>query len=327
MPSTAVQALQAAQSRTGRESITNGQATRYTPSGEREVQTAPVRSTNTTTTSTRKRRVEEEAESSDATTGGTDNHMAQPASKKRKPGRPAKQVLHDESDLPLVTMGITTEHGIDRIQEIRSSFYRALVSQMSATESDRQNALEFTDFFFNDVMGRSSVDRITKLINSYSPSTDELNDMGVIARVRALTHDKAAPEPVRLLFSAYYMQQSTSRPANASADHLVQLTHALALLTQYRKVSNLIENRDYSIIKFLVDQGYGTERGCDWRTAGISCLSKLARLDRQVFINTCEKAKSVERLVFIYGHGILPLLPPGTMSRSVIHRQRRYKSY
>lgn len=225
--------------------------------------------------------------------------------------------------LNAVTMGISPDCPAASVETIRQKFLEDIThmkvsilqdnKRVMADFSDKE-ATEITNFFFDELMSEKSLKHLIDLVSEYSKPKADGGDVGAAIRARTLARDSAAPAQVRKLFSVFSKTQRTTQ-ANSTLGHFLQMHESWSLLKHYNKLREQIDAKDPKLLAYLRGQGKSTTHGRRWATIMLDHLAESVKLERNAFVNICQKAQGLDELTKHFGMGILGLLPRNTMSK------------
>lgn len=270
-----------------------------------------------------------EAPSASATPSETAPATTRKSSKAGRPRGSARSSVQPPRK-PGATLAISSDCGLTELSAIRTRFEAELL-QISLASRDgsakshgftEEEAADLTGFFFDDIMGPVSLQRLIGLVKSYTPTDggdgesgdDDKTDAGALVRLKKIAHDKQAPLVIRRFFGTFHHHQRLQN-TNAVMVHLQQIIDSRELLLNYERVRTHVEDRDVATLNYLTEKGMTVGVGRGWSTVAIDFLADRVQIKRSTFVNMCERAKGINTLVDHFGEGILPLLPPGSMHR------------
>lgn len=269
---------------------------------------------------TKRRRSEDEQLPTQELEADVQEHNAvvpdQTIDKRRKRGRVTHKKTTQE-DFAEITLSISETCTVTDLTRIRKAFYDELLSVLDADPKAEEVALHFTSFFFEEVMGRSCLERLVRFCKGYSTHTAKEMDAGAVRRLLVLASDRTNPASVRKVYSTLHGQETSRAHKSPLVQHLDQLLYARRLSVDYRTLLDELEGGDSDLIEFFAKQGFEPKPGHGWASVVVDLIVHQSGVARGAFNNTYERSKGVDQLVKQFGEGILPLLPPGSMNRYV----------
>jgi hypothetical protein len=241
----------------------------------------------------------------------------------------AKRNQHDIPDSSVelfpVRFALSAITGINEVIISRDAFFQELSTlrvqvrtdnKLSTSSFTTAEATAITNFFFIEVMGASSRQRLTLLLNYYSCHNDDSIDIGASARADQLAED---PEIIPLLRDFYVSFSRAHRQklnSNTNYAYFVQTIASLKLYHEWTRLRELAAAKDPALLAILRASGLRASRGVDYRSLINQFLTTKLRLESTVHLqNLCQSAQVIAYLVQQFGNGVLVFLPPGAGNR------------
>ena len=192
-----------------------------------------------------------------------------------------------------------------RVQDLKTNISTDRTQQPEVMFTPKE-VVQITNYFFSDMLGVKALKRLSKLAQYYSGQ----EDTSLSLRARLLAEDSNTPHMLR----AYYNQlhKATEHIGENQVFRYVQLNlRLLDFLKEHKHLKLLAQQKDPHLTAVLKDLGYTTRRGVTTLTCLLKALSTslvLSKTDLSEFIHDYA---GLEKLVELFGKGVILLLPTG----------------
>jgi hypothetical protein len=230
--------------------------------------TSSVGSTNTATTQAHRTILPAASPTSPpAPTTSTEEAGAPPRKKRATSRRREPRTLVD------LSLALNEGVPVPTLVSRRDSFRRRVLDlQMSVTRDripetkkfSELEAIQITNFFFNEVMGIGAYNRAAAIVNFYS-AHKESEDARSAARAEDLLSRPDCPKAMRAFYKSFvdWKQRDLTDPAYKGFRHHVS---SIQMWRHWNSLRQLAEAKDPDLIEFLTANGYRTSPGKDWKS-------------------------------------------------------------
>jgi hypothetical protein len=203
--------------------------------------------------------------------------------------------------------------------ELRQLVYTIRKNNKPVQEKfSEDECIDIANFFFSEVMGPSSLSRLSHLIQCYMQADPESGlDRGVAVRAQELSKDASAPTPLRRFFRAFgdAVAGHTTSTSTTTLSSLYKMVHSIKLAKFYEALTREIRKPDGHLRPWLRQQNYRPHKGATWTTMVIQYVTDALSTPAHVWKGTCQTAIGVQGLQKEFGNGILTLLPITAMRK------------
>lgn len=269
-----------------------------------------------------------------------------PAAKKpRKASRRIATTRHlsNPSELGEISIAMSTNYDLARLEHIRSSFCDALLQIPKPAGSrhklrpgqdpsklfDAASAAQLTQFFFEDTMGAPGAEQLVKFIVDYKPEGGSKADAGAAARLRGIAMDSNAPLLVQKFCASFSVELREENNELSLNNHIAAMTRAISTFESYTELSRHIDGNHAELWTYLtaklgrdrvnelkadeivVD---ATGRGVGKASRALRTLSALVNLPQAVITSRIDRARAVDLLVGKMGRGFMLVMPPKSIA-------------
>jgi hypothetical protein len=179
--------------------------------------------------------------------------------------REAKSLATDQSsvsgsdqprNLNTLTLALSDETGLQELNQAQQTFYRAIRDLVPSVRrhnraivqpfSDNE-AVDITNFFFSEVMGKAALGRLNSLISYYTAGGETDPDAGAAARAAALTHSRETTYgPLREFYQSFSKVQCGKASKSSIFGSVQQTMFSLELLAHYDQLCHLAHQQKSS---------------------------------------------------------------------------------
>jgi len=233
-----------------------------------------------------------------------------------------------ENKLLPITLDISNDWNVDSITAARDNFFAAvhgLTVKMKKNNKKiikkitEEEAIDITNFFFNQVMGKPAYNRLSSLVRSYNEHDDGEPDKGLSERAdEAAKNTKHAT--LKHFFTTMGAVTRASRPNNSIIQQIYHLHMLKDLAEAYMKLivevstekpTAMGKEKKKRLLEEFESQGYGTDIGQGWKTAVNKYICDKLGYTQTILSNKVQSGKVVQTLVDEFGTGIVPVIPTG----------------
>ncbi len=219
-----------------------------------------------------------------------------------------------------ITLGISSEFGVERLLEARDAFRRD-VGELRLTITKYKKVYknqrftpgeidEITDLFFGEIIGPLGLNRLISLITLYQQENEGEPDRGAGQRAERLTMDHHIPQIVRRFFGAFREAEAGKINTSSNLFQLHQMRKNITLLEKFNQLKAEAENGNAVVRSFLAQQGYQTKKGVTWTSCVFRYIKDSLEIQKDAALwNSVQAALGIKELVQSFGYGILPLIP------------------
>jgi hypothetical protein len=176
--------------------------------------------------------------------------------------------------------------------------------------------VDIANFFFYEVMGPSSLGRLTHLVQYYMQVNTETGlDRGVGTRAKELSKDHLSPPSLRRFFRAFGKTVTGETSSQTTLSSLYRMANAIKLAKFYTALTTEIRQSDGRLKSWLIAHNYRPRKGTIWTAVVIRYVSDALSTPAAVWKGTCQTAIGVRSLQKEFGNGVLTLLPISTMNK------------
>jgi hypothetical protein len=228
-----------------------------------------------------------------------------------------------ESHLDKLVLSMSNQVDINALAQMRSRFCsRIQTLQMTVTKDNKRveatfgpyEVAEITNFFFSDMLGVKALKRLSDLVHYYSETSDTPFDKHVSSRARWLAEDSKTPEMLRAYYS--HLSRATEHDDEHRVfKHLQQVLRHLDLLKEHNRLKLLAQEKNPDLVEVLKQAGQTTRRGRTLVSCLLDFLSGSLRTSKTALSNIVQEYSGIEKLVDLFGQGLILLLPPGSGRR------------
>jgi len=217
-------------------------------------------------------------------------------------------------------LAISAEIGLEALLSKREDLQRDLSGlqveilinsrrQMAIISSEE--AKEFTNFFFDEVMGSQALIQVNIVIRSYSSPLPSGVDKSVVARAEKVSNDKECLPEIRDFFGAFSKAVQCEDGRRIFISQWPIVLRKLELFGNFEKLRQMAKDKHPDLLKFLAakGKGYQTRRGVGW----VSCTKRYLADSLDITENnlniTCQAVQGIAELVKHFGRGITLVIP------------------
>jgi hypothetical protein len=170
--------------------------------------------------------------------------------------------------------------------------------------------IDITNFFFSEVVGPSSLSRLSHLIQYYMQvDTESGLDRRVAVRAQELSKDTFAPTPLQRFFRAFGDAVAGHTTTTTTLSSLYKMVHSIKLAKFYEALTREIRNPDGHLRPWLKQQNYRPHKGATWTTVVIQYMTHALGTPAHVWKGTCQTAIGIQGLQKEFGNGISRFFP------------------
>jgi hypothetical protein len=233
-----------------------------------------------------------------------------------------------EKKLLPIMLDISDNWNVDNITAARDKFFAAVHCLTVKIKKNNKNiikeiteeeAVDITNFFFGQIMGRPALSRLSSLVQSYNKHSDGEPDKGVSERAdEAAKNTKHAT--LKHFFATMGAVTRASRPNNSIIQQIYHLHTLKDLAEAYmkliaevstKKLTAMGKEKKKRLLEELESQGYSTDIGQGWKTAVNKYICDKLGYTQTILTNKVQSGKVVQALVDEFGTGIIPVIPIG----------------
>jgi hypothetical protein len=231
----------------------------------------------------------------------------------------AQEVL--EANLDPLVLPMTDQIDTQTLAKMRSRFCSRVQALEMTISKDRKQmrhvtftpieVAQITNFFFSDMLGVKALKRLSDLVKFYAEEGEDDVNQGLSSRARILADDCNTPQILR----AYYDHLHKATDHVKQNPVLKQVHHNLRqldFLQEHRRLKSLAQQKDPQLAATLKDLGYTITRGAPMLSCLLDLLSKSLAIPKTSISNIIQSFTGVEKLVELFGEGVILLLPPCT---------------
>lgn len=239
-----------------------------------------------------------------------------------------KVPLAKEKKLLPIMLDISDDWNVDNITAARDKFFAAIHGLTVEMKKNNKNiikeiteeeAVDITNFFFNQIMGKPAYNRLSSLVRSYNEHDDGEPDKGISERAdEAAKNTKHAT--LKYFFTTMGAVTRAGRPNNSIIQQIYHLHVLKDLAEAYMKLIAEVSTKKQTavgkekrkrLLEELESQGYGTDVGQGWKTAVNKYICDKLGYTQTILSNKLQSGKVVQALVDEFGTGIVPVIPTG----------------
>jgi hypothetical protein len=155
--------------------------------------------------------------------------------------------------------------------ELRQLVYTIRKDNKPVQETfSEDECIDIANFFFSEVMGPSSLSRLSHLIQYYMQVDPESGlDRGIAVRAQELSKDASAPTPLRRFFHAFGNAVAGHTTSMTTLSSLYKMVHSIKLAKFYEALTREIRKPDEHLRPWLKQQNYRPHKGATWTTVVI----------------------------------------------------------
>ena len=220
-----------------------------------------------------------------------------------------------EAYLDKLVLPMTNQIDIQALAKMRRRFCSCVQDlRMTITkESKQQHQVMFTlkevaqiaSLFFSDMLGLEALWRLSGLVQSYS---GEEEDKGLLSRARVLAEDTNTPHLLRAYYN--HLHKATDHiDENRIIRHVQHTLRQLDFLKEHKRLMSLAQTKNPHLTAVLRDLGYTTPQRVSLVTCLLDALSSSLGVSKIYISNIVQAHTSVEKLVELFGEGVILLLP------------------
>jgi hypothetical protein len=243
--------------------------------------------------------------------------------RRKKPSSPP--AASSRPTLQPLRLGLTPDMTADELMGHREEFLlelRQLVYTIRKNNEPVQEkfsedeCIDIANFFFSEVMGPSSLSRLSHLIQYYMQVDPEFRlDRGVAVRAQLLSQNTSAPTPLRQFFRAFGNVMAGHTTLTTILSSLYKMVHSIKLVKFYLALIREIYKPDGHLRSWLKEQNYQPQKGATWMMVLIQYVTDALDTPAHVWNGTCQMGIGIQGLQKEFGNGILTLLPIATMRK------------
>jgi hypothetical protein len=235
-------------------------------------------------------------------------------------------------------LGITDDVSPSTMKERRDEFHRYLgrvevkqvINKTTVVEGfTPEQAVELTNFFFDQVMGPSGLSHVAGLISYYTTHQPGEPDQGLAGRASELAAGDDKPLAVRQFFGTVSRQQALAQSNSTLFKMLQQNVVNLQVLGLLNDLKERVNKKDTELCNYLRRMKEKPGRGKGWTSCLINHLTSTLGISNNAFSSLTAVAQGAQCLVSELCEGVLCLLPKGGAAKWVTpdHHLARSCSY
>jgi hypothetical protein len=217
-------------------------------------------------------------------------------------------------------LGITDDVSSLTMKERRDEFHkylsrveiRQVINKTTVVEGfTAEQAVELTNFFFDQIMGPNGLSHVASLISYYATHPPGEPDQGLAGRASELAAGDDKPLAVRHFFGTVSRQQALAQSNSTLFKMLQQNVVNLQVLGVLNDLKERANKKDPELCDYLRRMKEEPGRGKGWTSCLINHLTSTLGITPNAFSSLTAAAQGAQCLVSELCEGVLCLLPKG----------------
>jgi hypothetical protein len=238
---------------------------------------------------------------------------------------PRKKAKTSSSALTPLVLDLTPAIAHQHLEQVRDTFRSELSLAVATVKKNNrivqdsftaQEAADITNFFFDEVMGKPALSRLTALVKFYNTAKlSNITHMSVVARAERLAQERNNSLALTSFYQSFSRVLRNQVAAKSSYDYFLRTIDELALYYAYEQLINPQAREDQILGAHLSQLELTTSHGRGWSSVIRKYLQTQLQVSPAYLSDTCQLGHGSANLVARFGSGVLTLLPPKSSLR------------